>query len=43
MQEQLIAQGLDGFAIGPSQMRALLESDLERYGKLIKSAGIKIE
>ncbi|MCW5612704.1 MAG: tripartite tricarboxylate transporter substrate binding protein [Rubrivivax sp.] len=43
VQEQLIAQGLDGFAIGPSQMRALLESDLERYGKLIKSAGIKIE
>lgn len=43
VKEQFLAQGLDGFAIGPAKMRALLESDLERFGKVIKAAGIKIE
>nr|AMK59106.1 hypothetical protein Alide2_1848 [uncultured bacterium UPO38] len=43
VKEQFVAQGLDGYAIGPGKFRALIESDLDRYGKIIKTAGIKIE
>jgi tripartite-type tricarboxylate transporter receptor subunit TctC len=39
----LVAQGLDPYYIGPDAFSALIKADIERYGKVIKEAGIKIE
>ena len=41
--ELLAEQGLDTAYRSPADFDALIRSDHERFGQLIKSAGIKIE
>ncbi|MES2226471.1 MAG: tripartite tricarboxylate transporter substrate binding protein [Pseudomonadota bacterium] len=43
VKEMLVAQGLDGYTTTPEQLAALIKSDYDRYGKVIKTAGIKID
>ncbi|MDO8375972.1 MAG: tripartite tricarboxylate transporter substrate binding protein [Aquabacterium sp.] len=43
VKDLLLAQGLDAYAIGTDKFGALIKADLDRYGKVIKAAGIKIE
>jgi tripartite-type tricarboxylate transporter receptor subunit TctC len=43
VKESLALQGLDPFNLSPDQFGALLRADLDKYGKVIKAAGIKIE
>ena len=41
--EKLNAFGSEPFYNGPEQTAALIRSDIERYGKIIKEANIKVE
>lgn len=43
VKESLAAQGLDTAYLPPEQFGMLIKADFERYGKVIKAAGIKIE
>lgn len=43
VKESLTAQGIDPQSMAPDQFGAMIKTDLERYGKVIKAAGIKIE
>ncbi|MFY9510212.1 MAG: tripartite tricarboxylate transporter substrate binding protein [Rubrivivax sp.] len=43
VRQQLASQGLDVAYRTPDQFDALIRADLERFGKVIKAAGIKIE
>lgn len=43
VKENLMARAVDPKSMGPDEFGALIKSDLERYGKVIKAAGIKIE
>lgn len=43
VKESLALQGLDPFNLSPDQFGALIKADLDKYGKVIKAAGIKIE
>jgi tripartite-type tricarboxylate transporter receptor subunit TctC len=43
VKENLAAQGIDPQSMTPDQFGAMIKADLERYGKVIKAAGIKIE
>lgn len=43
IREKLAAQGQDPFVSTPAQFAALIKADLARYGKVIKTAGIKLE
>lgn len=43
VKQQLTAQGLDVSYRSPEQFGALIRADLERFGKVIRAAGIKIE
>lgn len=43
VKESLAAQGLDTAYLPPEQFGTLVKADFERYGKVIKAAGIKIE
>jgi tripartite-type tricarboxylate transporter receptor subunit TctC len=43
VKESLALQGLDPFNLLPDQFGTLLKADLDKYGKVIKAAGIKIE
>lgn len=43
VKENLSLQGLEPFAASPDQFGALIRADLDKYGKVIKGAGIKIE
>jgi len=43
VKQQLAEQGLDTAYRSPAEFDALLRADHERFGKLIRSAGIKIE
>jgi tripartite-type tricarboxylate transporter receptor subunit TctC len=41
--ERLVSQGMEPFATTPDQFTALLKSELALYGKIIKTANIKLE
>ena len=41
--EKLNAQGSEPFYNDPAQTAALIRSDIEKYGKIIKEANIKLE
>jgi len=43
VRQQLAEQGLDTAYRPPAEFDAMVRSDHERFGKLIKSAGIKID
>ncbi len=43
VKQQLTAQGLDVSYRSPEQFGALIRADLDRFGKVIRAAGIKIE
>lgn len=43
VKDNLALQGLDPFEASPDQFGALIRGDLDKYGKVIKGAGIKIE
>jgi tripartite-type tricarboxylate transporter receptor subunit TctC len=43
VKQQLTAQGLDVSYRSPEQFEALTRADLDRFGKVIRAAGIKIE
>jgi tripartite-type tricarboxylate transporter receptor subunit TctC len=43
VKENLTAQAIDPQSMGPAQFGAMIKNDIERYGKVIKAAGIKIE
>ena len=43
VRETLAAQGLTAYPLPSDQFGGLIRSDIERYGNVIKSAGIKIE
>lgn len=43
VKENLSLQGLEPFTASPDQFGALIRADLDKYGKVIKGAGIKIE
>jgi tripartite-type tricarboxylate transporter receptor subunit TctC len=37
------AQGVDVIAGTPAELAAFIRQDIAKYGKLVKSAGIKVE
>jgi tripartite-type tricarboxylate transporter receptor subunit TctC len=43
IREKLAAQGMDPFISSPDQFAALIEADMALYGKIIKTANIKVE
>lgn len=43
VRQQLADQGLDAAYRSPADFDALVRADFDRFGKLIKAAGIKIE
>ena len=43
VREKLLAQGMDPYISTPGEFAALLKSDYALYGKIIKSANIKLE
>lgn len=43
VRERLAAQGFESFATSPATMRATMKSEMEKWGKVIKDAGIKPE
>lgn len=43
MKERLLNQGADPLSGTPQQLADLVRSELEKYGKIIKAAGIKVE
>ena len=43
VKDTLSAQGLDPFPTNPAQFAAVMKTDYEKYGKLIKSANIKAD
>ncbi len=43
IREKLQSQGLDPFTTTPEQFAELMKSDMAKYGRVIKLAGIKIE
>jgi len=43
VKENLTAQAIDPQSMGPDQFGAMIKNDIERFGKVIKAAGIKIE
>ena len=43
MNEALFAQGLDAAGAGPEEFGALIKSELAKYGRVVKAAGIRAE
>jgi tripartite-type tricarboxylate transporter receptor subunit TctC len=43
MKDRLLTQGADPLSGTPQQLADLVRSELDKYGKIIKSAGIKVE
>ncbi len=43
VKENLRAQAIEPQSMGPEQFGAIIKNDLQRYGKVIRAAGIKIE
>lgn len=43
VRERLAAQGFESFATSPATMRTSMKSEMEKWGKVIKDAGIKPE
>jgi tripartite-type tricarboxylate transporter receptor subunit TctC len=43
LQKQLATQGMEPVVMTPDQFGALLREDYDKWGKLIKEAGIKLE
>lgn len=43
VRERLAAQGFESFATSPATMRTTMKSEMEKWGKVIKDAGIKAE
>ena len=43
VREKLLSQGMDPYISTPVEFAALLKSDLALYGKIIKTANIKLE
>lgn len=43
VRERLAAQGFESFATSPATMRTTMKSEMEKWGKVIKDAGIKPE
>ena len=43
MREPMIAQGVEPVALGPQAFAASIRADFEKYAKLIKEAGIRLE
>jgi len=43
MRERLLSQGMDPFVTTPEQFADLVRADFAKYGKIVKSAGIKME
>ena len=43
IREKLSSQGVEPFVSGPRQFEALIKSEMLKYGKLIKTANIRIE
>ncbi len=43
MSEALAHQGLDAAGAGPAEFGALIKSEIAKYGKVVKAAGIRVE
>ena len=43
MNEALAHQGLDAAGAGPEEFGALIKSEIAKYGKVVKAAGIKVD
>ena len=43
VKEQLAAQGIDPLGTAPAQVSSLIKADLERWKKVIKETGVKVE
>jgi tripartite-type tricarboxylate transporter receptor subunit TctC len=43
MNEALSVQGLDAAGAGPAEFGALMKSEIDKYAKVVKAAGIKGE
>ncbi len=43
IRESLLSTGLDPFTTSPAQFAALMKADMAKYGRIIKTANIKIE
>jgi tripartite-type tricarboxylate transporter receptor subunit TctC len=43
IQERLVGQGMDPFVSSPEQFAALIETEVALYGRIIKTANIKVE
>jgi tripartite-type tricarboxylate transporter receptor subunit TctC len=43
MNEALSVQGLDAAGAGPAEFGALIKSEIDKYGKVVKAAGIRAE
>jgi tripartite-type tricarboxylate transporter receptor subunit TctC len=43
VKEQLVAQGVASYPLGPEQFSALIKDDISRFDKLVKAANIKMD
>jgi tripartite-type tricarboxylate transporter receptor subunit TctC len=43
MKSRLVAQGADPISVTPEQFRAFVKKELERWGKVVKTIGIKVD
>jgi len=43
MKERLVKEGFDVIASTPEEFDRRLRSDVEMYGRIVKSAGVKVE
>ena len=43
IKEKIVSQGLDPFVSTPDQFGALMKADMARWGKVIKTANIKLD
>lgn len=43
MKSRLVAQGADPISVTPEQFRAFVKNELARWGKIVKTVGIKID
>ena len=43
MKEKLVSQGMDPMITTRAEFGAIMSSELEKYGKIIKTADIKID
>ena len=43
IKETIISQGMDPFISSPDRFAALMKADMAKWGKVIKTANIKIE